>query len=178
VARNVEIKARLSDPAAVRRRVVELAGGEPQVLQQTDTFFTVAGGRLKLREFSGEAAELIYYERADTPDPAESRYQKVDVAGGPALRALLEAALGVVGRVVKRREVFRVGRTRVHLDRVEGLGAFLELEVEMGEDEAAGAGVAEAQRLMRALGIGAERLVAEAYVDLLLAASRGQVTVK
>ena len=84
-----------------------------------------------------------------------------------ALRDLLAAALGVAGRVVKRRLVYRVGRTRIHLDEVRDLGSFLELEVELAHGEPADLGVREAKRLMSMLKIGAEALVAEAYVDLL-----------
>lgn len=166
MARNVEIKARLADPAATRRRMEALADGPPETLEQKDTFFRVAVGRLKVREMAGRA-ELIYYERPDDPDPVESRYERVTVANGPELRALLAAALGVRGEVVKRRLLFHAGRTRIHLDDVRGLGAFLELEVVLGEQDRIEDGKAEAGRIMRALGIGSASLVAEAYVDLL-----------
>ena len=165
--RNVEIKARLADLAATRGRVERIADGPGQVVEQSDTFFTVAGGRLKLRERSGAAAELIYYRRPDAEGPKESEYQTCDVPDGGRLQELLAAALGVAGRVLKRRTIYRVGRTRVHLDEVRGLGSFLELEVELAAGEPAEAGVREANRLMAALGIGQEALVAGAYVDLL-----------
>jgi predicted adenylyl cyclase CyaB len=164
--RNVEIKARLSDADATRL-VAAAADGPPTTLHQTDTFFRVAAGRLKLREFADGTAELIHYARPDTTAPAASRYAKAAVPDGAPLRDLLTAALGLRGRVVKRRLLFRVGRTRVHLDEVEGLGAFLELEVEMAEGESEAAGAEEAQRLMREFGIPESALVAEAYVDLL-----------
>ncbi|HZT56537.1 MAG TPA: CYTH domain-containing protein, partial [Burkholderiaceae bacterium] len=61
----------------------------------------------------------------------------------------------------------RVGRTRVHLDRVEGLGDFLELEVVLRDDESAADGVAEAHALLRRLRVDAAQLVSGAYVDLL-----------
>jgi predicted adenylyl cyclase CyaB len=167
VARNVEIKARLADPGAAQRRVESLADGPPEVLDQTDTFFSVAGGRLKLRETAGRGAELIFYERPDDPDPVESRYERVPVRDAPALRAVLAAALGIRGEVIKRRQLFRSGRTRIHLDEVRGLGTFLELEVELRDGAPAKAGQEEARRLLRALEIEPAALVAEAYVDLL-----------
>jgi len=166
MARNVEIKARLTDAAATRR-LVEAAAGPPETLSQTDTFFRVERGRLKLREIAGGAAELIFYERGDRTGPKESRFERVAVSDAPALRSLLAAALGERGRVSKRRLVYRVGRTRVHLDQVEGLGDFLELEVELAPDEAVEAGAADARRLMAEFGIGEDALVARAYVDLL-----------
>ena len=143
-----------------------LAGGHPEALEQTDTFFAVPSGRLKLRETGGRA-ELIFYRRDDSPDPVESRYERVRVGDAAALRALLAEALGVRGVVAKRRLVFRAGRTRIHLDEVRGLGAFLELEVELADGGAAADGGDEAVRLMGALGIAREALVAQAYIDLL-----------
>ena len=86
-----------------------------------------------------------------------------------AVREALSRAWGQTGRVRKTRALYRVGRTRVHLDRVEGLGDFLELEVVLDEGEGAERGIAEAEALMAALGIAAADLVAEAYVDLLAA---------
>ena len=80
---------------------------------------------------------------------------------------MLTKALGQAGRVVKHRILFRVGRTRVHLDRVDGLGDFLELEVVLGDSESPEAGIAEAKALMNGLGIDVSQLVARAYVDLL-----------
>jgi predicted adenylyl cyclase CyaB len=71
--------------------------------------------------------------------------------------------------VRKQRQLFLVGRTRVHLDRVESLGDFLELEVVLREGESTKAGVAEAQALMAQLGIAAGQLIQSAYVDLLRA---------
>jgi predicted adenylyl cyclase CyaB len=167
MARNVEIKARLDDPAATRRLVESAAGRLPETLAQTDTFFRVDHGRLKLRELSGATAELIYYERADLTGPKESRFERTAVPDAPALRDLLASALGVCGRVSKRRLLYRVGRTRVHLDEVAGLGDFLELEVELETGENAGAGAEEARRLMSRFGIPEDALVKEAYVDLL-----------
>ena len=167
MARNVEIKARVADPETTRRLVAAAADGPPTALAQTDTFFDVARGRLKLREVAGAGAELIWYERPDTPDPAVSAFTPLPVADAPALRELLAAALGRRGQVVKRRLVYLVGRTRVHLDEVDGLGTFLELEVQLAAGEPAEAGVAEARALMERLGIDGASLVAEAYVDLL-----------
>ena len=43
----------------------------------------------------------------------------------------LGKALGVKGRVKKTRLLYMVGQTRVHVDEVEGLGNFMELEVSL-----------------------------------------------
>ena len=167
MARNVEIKARVGALEATRRLAERLADGPGAVMEQSDTFFRVAGGRLKLRERSDAPAELIFYRRPDAEGPKESEYEVCPVPDAPRLRELLAAALGVVGRVVKRRVVYRAGRTRIHLDEVRDLGAFLELEVELASGESADGGVREARRLMHALEIGEDALIAGAYVDLL-----------
>jgi predicted adenylyl cyclase CyaB len=84
------------------------------------------------------------------------------------LQEVPTAACGTRGVVRKRRRVFFVGATRVHLDRVEGLGEFVELEVALCPGQSANDGRAPAQQLMARLGISPDRLVDRAYVDLLL----------
>jgi len=167
VARNVEIKARLRDPAATRRLVERAAGERAAELDQVDTFFRTPAGRLKLREATGQPPELIWYERPDATGPKESHFEWAVVADAAAVRALLAAALGVRVEVRKHRSVCLVGRTRVHLDAVEGLGDYLELEVQLAPGESAEAGVREARELMGRFGVGEAELVAGAYADLL-----------
>jgi len=79
----------------------------------------------------------------------------------------LTRGLGTLGRVRKRRLLLLAGRTRIHLDRVEGLGDFLELEVVLRDGEAETNGVAEAHALMAQLGVRPEQLLEGAYLDLL-----------
>lgn len=171
-ARNVEIKARVADLAALRARVAARATTPPTTLVQVDTFFPVPRGRLKLRRFEDGAGELIFYERADTDGPRTSTYTIVPCADAPALERVLAAALGVRGVVAKRRELFLIDRTRVHLDDVEGLGQFLELEVVLAEDETPAEGERVARRLLEALQVPGDALVAPAYIDLLLGPAR------
>jgi len=167
MARNIEIKAHVSDLATVRRRAAAVASGPSEVLTQTDVFFVVPTGRLKVRELSDGSGELIAYERSSTSGPNESVYSIVRCDRATDLVHALSQALPVRGRVVKRRELFMAGRTRIHLDEVERLGAFLELEVVLREDEPVHAGEREAHVLMKALGISMTALVPDAYIDLL-----------
>jgi predicted adenylyl cyclase CyaB len=167
MARNVEIKATVSDFSRVTAAFAALATTEPVQVAQEDTFFHCPRGRLKLRRLSAAAGELIHYERPDEAGPKTSRYIVVPTAEPDRLRDALAAAYGVVGVVRKRRTVRLIGRTRVHLDTVEHLGSFVELEVVLSDDEPLEPAVAEARRLMTALGIGEEQLVGGAYIDLL-----------
>lgn len=165
--RNVEIKARLHDPTGMRLAVEKVANSGPESLEQVDTFFECAKGRLKLREFSDGRAELISYERPDAVGPAESRYERVPVSRPGELRLALSRSLGERAVVRKRRTLYLAGRTRIHLDEVEGLGSFIELEAVLESGQSTAEGVRELQVLMERLGITQEDLLEEAYVDLL-----------
>ena len=167
MARNVEIKARIPSVAALEPRVRALAKGESVEIRQDDTFFACPGGRLKLRQFEEAAGELIYYVRPDRPGPKESRYFLAPTNSPATLREVLTSAYGSCGRVKKIRQLLMIGRTRVHLDEVEGLGSFLELEVVLADGESLEAGVGEANELIARLGLDAADLVEGAYVDLL-----------
>jgi adenylate cyclase class IV len=169
MARNVEIKARVADIEPLSRAVAAVADQGPITILQDDTFFRCAGGRLKLRTFSPTSGELIFYQRPDAAGPKVSSYLLSATSTPDAMRESLAQALGVVGRVRKRRVLYLVGRTRVHLDDVEGLGHFVEIEVVLADGESQQAGSAEANALMARLGIGASQLVEAAYVDLLAA---------
>ena len=171
MARNIEIKARIASVEAVLARASSFADGAPVVIDQDDTFFAVAHGRLKLRRFADGSAELIQYHRPDRPDAKASDYVRVPVADADALGDALTRACSTLGRVRKRRLLLMAGQTRIHLDRVDGLGDFLELEVVLDDGEAPARGEAEAATLLRSLGIEDAQLVAGAYVDLLSAAA-------
>lgn len=169
MARNIEIKARVADLAALTARVAAIADAGPVPIAQDDTFFRCDSGRLKLRVFDDGRGELIFYRRADRGGPKESFYIVSPTASPDTLREALTQSNGQEGRVVKQRTLFLAGRTRVHLDRVQGLGDYMELEVVLADGEAAEDGVREAHDLMARLDIAADRLVEGAYHDLLRA---------
>jgi predicted adenylyl cyclase CyaB len=167
MARNVEIKARIESLEAIAARAATIADQGPIEIQQDDTFFTCATGRLKLREFSPDHGELIFYRREDKSGPKESFYVRATTSDPTALRECLTLAHGQVGRVQKHRTLFLAGRTRLHLDRVTELGTFLEIEVVLQDDEAIESGICEATDLMTRLGVESSQLVEAAYVDLM-----------
>jgi predicted adenylyl cyclase CyaB len=162
--RNVEIKARVKDREKLERTLRERA--DPALLSQRDTFFRCPEGRLKLREET-DSAELIFYARDTSSAARESRYWRSPVADAAGMKALLTAAFGVAGVVAKQRVLFLLGQTRVHLDSVEGLGTFMELEVVLTQHQTIELGQQIATALMRELEIDPEDLVGQAYVDLL-----------
>jgi predicted adenylyl cyclase CyaB len=166
-SRNVEIKARIASVEAMAPRVAAIADRGPVEIEQDDTFFVCERGRLKLRALSPTEGLLIFYRRANQAGPKESRFVISPTASPDTLRDTLTLAYGSAGRVRKHRTLYLVGRTRVHLDRVESLGHFLELEVVLAEGESPDAGVKEARALMTALGLADDQLIDGAYVDLL-----------
>uniref|UniRef100_A0A3Q2PHK4 Si:ch211-156b7.4 n=1 Tax=Fundulus heteroclitus TaxID=8078 RepID=A0A3Q2PHK4_FUNHE len=158
---NVEIKAKVSDPEELAKKAAQLSQSEGTIIRQHDTFFNCSGGRLKLRDFMNGSGQLIFYERPDTDGPKLSRYSISPTSDPPSLKAVLSDALGVKGEVRKERRLFLIGQTRVHLDTVEGLGHFMELEVSAHR-------IPVAVGLMEQLGVFEESLVTGAYMDLIL----------
>ena len=166
--RNIEIKARIESIELLLPKALAIADQGPVEIEQDDTFFRCDAGRLKLRTLSPSAGELIFYRRADQQGPKESFYQLTPTHEPDRLRETLSLAWGQIGRVQKKRTLLLVGRTRIHLDRVQGLGHFLELEVVLEEDEPLEAGMQEANDIMAQLGVEPSRLIKGAYLDLLL----------
>jgi len=165
--RNLEVKAIDPDPQATLQAALELGADERGVLRQRDTYFHAVQGRLKLREAPPQPAELISYARADLAGPKVSHYRVVPVSDHVALSDALRDTLGVRVVVEKARRLLVWRNVRIHLDRVAGLGDFVELEA-----VATSPGGLEVERdrvedLREALGIAEERLVARGYADLL-----------
>jgi homotetrameric cytidine deaminase len=168
--RNIELKARDADPQGTLRRALALGADDRGTLTQRDTYFAAARGRLKLREEEPGAAHLIAYERPDAALARESRYRLAPATDAAATRDALESALGTTVVVAKRRRLLLWEGVRIHLDDVEGLGTFVELE-----GPAAGS-AAESElaiqhelvaRLRSELRIGEDAIVAQGYADLL-----------
>jgi predicted adenylyl cyclase CyaB len=164
---NIEIKARAEDLTALAEQVAEVGGRGPEIIRQEDTFFPCAEGRLKLRKFADGTGELIAYARESGAGPTESRYAISPVTDAARLLSVLSQALGILGVVRKTRTLYMLGRTRVHLDQVEGLGSFVELEVVLAPDEERDSGLREASEILHRLGIGQDDLLDGAYIDML-----------
>lgn len=167
MSRNVEIKARIDNLEDLERKIEEIADGKPSEIIQDDTFFRCTNGRLKLRTFSNGSGELIFYKRADESGPKKCFYLISKTPEPETMRKTLDLAYGAVGRVQKHRTLYFIGRTRIHLDRVESLGDFLELEVVLADGEPSKDGVDEAKTILCRLGVNDSQLIESAYVDLL-----------
>ncbi|MFY9648140.1 MAG: class IV adenylate cyclase [Terriglobales bacterium] len=164
---NIEIKAVLLDWARVETAAAQLSDAAPEVIHQEDIFFHCDGARLKLRILGPQSGELIRYERNDVADARRSRYVIARTSDPYSLLEILSKSLAKTGVVKKTRKLYRIGQTRVHLDRVEGLGDFLELEVVLRREQNEKEGATIVEIMLAALGISEDQLIAEAYVDLL-----------
>jgi predicted adenylyl cyclase CyaB len=167
MATNIEIKARVDDFEALRARVEALSDKPLQIIPQEDTFFNTEKGRLKLRLLTPNRGYLIYYERPDQDGPKRSDYHLAETRDPENLKIALSLALGVRGVVRKTRYLYMAGQTRIHLDDVEGLGHFMELEVVLHEGQSDAEGQATAEDLMRRLGVREDALLEGAYMDLI-----------
>lgn len=123
---NVEFKAELRDPMLARAAVRAMGALEAGVLEQTDTYFRVADGRLKKRETKGEPTEWVFYDRENRTLPKLSRFTIYDEAA--AHERFGARPLPVWLTVKKTRELWLLGAVRIHLDEVDSLGRFLEIE--------------------------------------------------
>lgn len=172
MANNLEAKFACDDLTAAERGAVELGASFGGELRQVDTYFRVTRGRLKLREQLAPAAtaELIRYDRADDRSIRLSRYERLPIDDPRGFATLLTAALGEPWAIVRKtRRLYRFEAARIHLDRVEELGDFLEIEVvlppERREPNASDRDLAA--RVAVAIGALPDRLHARSYSDLL-----------
>jgi homotetrameric cytidine deaminase len=167
VRKNVELKARIANPDDTAARCIALGAEDGGVLVQRDTYYAARRGRLKLREDGERGNELIAYFRLDGPEPDMSAYMLVPTDEPTALSAALDASLGTAVVVSKHRRLFFWENVRIHIDEVEGLGSFVELEA-LVEPDGAEAAQERVARLRTELAIDDASLVAGGYSDLLL----------
>lgn len=168
--RNLEYKARIDDPKVYQARARGLGADLWGDLRQTDTYYATPNGRLKLRETAGLQGELIFYRRDEDGADRASDYEVSRTTEPAVLRDLLSAALGVLAVVKKRRTLLVLDGTRIHLDNVEELGHFLELEVPVtGDDAIAGD---KLNRLLGELGLTWEQCIRASYLDLMTETKR------
>jgi adenylate cyclase, class 2 len=165
--RNLEAKFRLHNLAAAGDRALAIGFETRGALSQRDTFFTVPNGKLKLRE-QGDGASLIHYRRASQRELQVSDYTIVPVPDPAAMRAALSAALGILAEVSKQRTLMiRGGNIRFHLDRVERLGDFGEIEAVLPDHAQPQSYQDEVSEILSALGVSQADLIEVSYFELL-----------
>jgi adenylate cyclase, class 2 len=165
---NVEIKAKCNDPVFVREYLLSKGAEFRGTDHQTDTYFNVPNGRLKLREGNIEN-NLIYYERTNQAGPKHSDFELVKVPDAAKLKEVLSKSNGIKVVVEKKREIYYIGNVKFHIDEVPGLGHFMEIEAgNIGVELSAAELRNQCDHYMRELRIREDDLVEVSYSDLLL----------
>ncbi len=161
---NLEIKARIDNPALIQQRAEKLGATLERKISQLDTYFHVNQGRLKLREIDAKNAELIFYQREESNSQRWSKYEIFPLKDSKPLKEILTKSLGVKAVVQKSRTIYLYQNARIHIDLVTNLGSFLEVEVVVDQDKQ------QAKELMTNLlqtfGIKEEQLKKHSYSDL------------
>ena len=176
---NVEIKARLSatnknseagckNSLFIRNYLLANNASFKGTDEQTDTYFNVPNGRLKLREGNIEN-NLIFYERSNQAGPKNSHFNLVKVEDAKGLKEILTKSNGVKIVVHKKREIYYIDNVKFHLDAVPGLGSFVEIEagnvlVNLSQEELK----RQCDFYLKELGIKEEDLIEVSYSDMLL----------
>ena len=124
---NIEIKAKCNDSSFIRNYLQQHNAVFKGVDEQTDTYFNVQHGRLKLREGNIEN-NLIFYEREDQAGPKSSHFHLVKIDDAKGLKEVLKRSIGIKTEVKKRREIYYIENVKFHIDEVSGLGSFVEIE--------------------------------------------------
>jgi len=164
---NIEIKANYPDLRKAEKICKEIGCSFEGTLLQTDTYFHSPTGRLKLREIEDRVSQLIFYERPDQTAPKISKYEICSVENPQKLKEILRLSLGVWKVVKKQRLLFLFDEVRIHLDTVEQLGCFVELEGVVTDATFEIQTQKKVAWLSKALGITGESLIPSSYSDLL-----------
>jgi len=166
--KNVEIKARCEDPVKVEKILLENGADYKGMDHQTDTYFNVKNGRLKMRIGNIEKS-LIYYNRPNIKGPKQSTFNLYKSENIEDLKPLLTSSLDIMVEVKKHRKIFFIDHVKFHIDEVDGLGNFVEIEVGDLDDTRT---VEELQSLcdyyIDLLGVKEENLINISYSDMLL----------
>jgi predicted adenylyl cyclase CyaB len=163
---NVEIKAKCADPAPICK-YLGLHGVLKGSDHQTDTYFKVAHGRLKLREGVIEN-NLIHYHRPDVAGIRDSRFTLFAVTDAVTLKQILTDSNGIKVVVEKIREIYFIDNVKFHLDTVSGLGNFMEIEAsDLFRPAARDELFAQCRFYMNEFGIADSDLIAGSYSDML-----------
>jgi len=164
--KNLEAKFRLIDLAEAQARAAALGYTRRAILNQRDTFFRVANGKLKLREENGSAV-LIFYHRGESGPLMLSNYEIVKIADPPRTLRILATALGPIAVVEKVRILMMRDNVRLHLDQVTRLGEFGEIEAVIADGEDPERSRDAVNEILAALNVGKADLIDVSYFEML-----------
>ncbi|MDO8569643.1 MAG: class IV adenylate cyclase [bacterium] len=165
---NIEIKAKCSNHKNVREILKSLSADFKGIDHQIDTYFKVNHGRLKLREGNIENF-LIYYDREDKESPKQSDIILFKSTLGSTLKSILINSNSILIVVDKKREIYFIENVKFHIDTVQDLGTFMEIEV-IDEDGSIGKEklLEQCNQYLKLFDISESDLISVSYSDLLL----------
>lgn len=165
---NIEIKAKCNDDSFIRNYLLSNGADFKGTDNQTDTYFNVPNGRLKLREGNIEN-NLIYYERTNMAGPKSSHFHLVKVGDAKGLKEVLIKSNGIKVVVKKSREIYYIGNVKFHIDTVPGLGSFVEIEAgNMQADLSQDQLKEQCDFYLKEFNVRQEDLIEVSYSDMLL----------
>ncbi|MBI5021075.1 MAG: class IV adenylate cyclase [Ignavibacteriales bacterium] len=163
---NLEIKAHVNDLQVAENIAIEIGAHETGVLIQTDTYFNSPNGRLKMREVPDSDAELIFYNREEDSVQRRSNFYIYKTINASDLKEILASSYGIRAVVEKKRKLYMLGTTRIHIDQVKDLGSFLEFEIPMGDNNQTPSGIMN--YLIDRFNISHDQFITKSYIDLML----------
>lgn len=165
--KNLELKVEVKDFYAILQNITSLGAKRVDTLYQTDRYFLIGEKRLKLRDVNG-GSQLIYYSRPNHPNSRLSRYYIFTFKDQQrtVIEKLLNMFLAVKAVVIKKRVLYQYKHTRIHLDEVENLGNFLELETVLDESIPQNNFYEEHDAIINALELSRYKKIKSSYSDL------------
>lgn len=168
MAANIEFKAKVDNYDYIYDSVAQLTKDIPTILLQKDVFYNIRFGRLKLRSICDTDHELIFYLRPNKKGPKQSKYIRIHISNQSLVNTILSKLFGQLVVVNKKRDLFLLDNIRFHLDTVEGLGNFIEIEYVLSPTESRRTALDTVNSFIRKLNIQSNSLINNSYAELLL----------
>jgi adenylate cyclase, class 2 len=164
--KNLEVKARIQNVSEAIKVAHSISATYAGELLQTDTYFHVVKGRLKLREIDNTNSELIYYNRSEEMSDRISNFDIFPCQYSNQLKLMLEKGLGIKAIVQKKRKLFMYQNTRIHIDDVRHLGMFIEIESPVESSIEPAKKIVDF--LVKKFSIDESQVILNSYLDLVL----------
>ena len=173
--KNIELKTKYPDLILAEQNARKLDAIFVWCKKQVDSYYNVSNGRLKLREAEGETIELISYFRDNKYESRESNYHILKVKESEQIKEILTGTIGLLTVVKKNRKLYIYENIRIHLDKVEKLGNFLEFEGVINSPGEISGTKKRLKYLMKYFGIKKKSLVKYSYSDMILSKKKSKI---
>jgi len=161
---NLELKIRVISHQSIKKILEQIGAEYKGMLKQKDVYYSVPNGLLKLRIENGSES-LILHNRNENNKNRWSDFEFIKFANDNGEK-FFSKLFDVEVIVKKKRELFYYDDTRIHLDKVNNLGNFLELEtlVINGKTDA----IKRFVKIIHILKLDESKQIRKSYRDLLM----------